>query len=128
MALAQPAAVRRSPRTLAGLILAGLLGLFDMASLLAIPNLADSTEPGPPPEVLIADSVLGLITVAAVVWMFRTGSRTAARVICGSRILSALTALPAFFVPGVPAPFVLMAAAGVVLTVVCVYLVLARPR
>ena len=38
-----------------------------------------------------------------------------------------LTALPAFFVPGVPPLLVVLAAVTVVLTLISVFLVLARP-
>lgn len=41
-----------------------------------------------------------------------------------TRILSALTALPAFFVPDVPTPLVAAAAALLLTTAVSVYLVL----
>jgi hypothetical protein len=48
-------------------------------------------------------------------------------VIAATRIVSAVSALPAFFVEGVPAGLVALAAAGVVLTVVTVWLVLSPP-
>lgn len=75
----------------------------------------------------IADTVLGLITIAAVVWAWRSRSRVAARVVAGSRILSAITALPAFFVEGVPGAWIMIAAVTVVLTAVAVGLILTRP-
>lgn len=109
-----------------GLVLAGLLGTFDVLSLLT-PGPAPGEE-GPPVEVLVATTVLGVITLIAVVWTWRTGSRVAARIVAGTRILSAITALPAFFVEGVPPAFVALAAVGVLLTVVAVGLVLSRPR
>lgn len=109
-----------------GLALAALLGLSEVFSIL-VPSPGPGAE-GPPIEVLVAGTVLGVITLVAVVWTWRTGSRVAARIVAGTRILSALTALPAFFVEGVPAAFVVWAAAGVVLTVICVGLVLSRPR
>ena len=76
---------------------------------------------------MIASGVLGVITLIAVVHTFRTASRGGARITCASRILSMLTALPAFFVPGVPALLVVLAAVTVVLTLISVFLVLARP-
>ena len=45
-----------------------------------------------------------------------------------ARILSGLTALPAFFVSGVPAEFVAWGSATVVLTIVAVVLLMSRPR
>lgn len=109
-----------------GLALAALLGIVEVFSIFT-PSPGPGAE-GPPIEVLVAGTVLGVITLVAVVWAWRTGSRVAARIVAGTRILSAITALPAFFVEGVPAVFVLWAAATVLLTVVCVGLVLSRPR
>jgi len=78
-------------------------------------------EPGgvPPRLPLLLDAVLGVITVVAVVIAWRTLRRGAIRIAAGARIISALTALPAFFVD-VPAGlkaavgiFVLVTAAAV---------------
>jgi hypothetical protein len=110
-----------------GLVLAGLLGLTDVLSIPTTPA-PGAGEEGPPVEVLIAATVLGVITLVAVVWAWRTGSRVAARIVAGSRILSAVTALPAFFVEGVPPLLVGLAAAGVLVTIITVGLVLSRPR
>lgn len=125
MTTSTTAALSRANRI--GLVLAGLLGLFDLVSLLTTPAPGPGEE-GPPVEVLVACTVLGAITLVGVVWAWRTGSRVAARVVAGSRILSAITSLPAFFVEGVPPAFVGLAAAGVLLTVVAVGLLLSRPR
>jgi hypothetical protein len=127
MSVSSGAATRLSTKNRIGLVLAGLLGVGDVVSVLMIPSAAASTEPGPPVEVLIAGAVLGVITLVAVVAGWRGGGRVWARITCASRILSMLLSLPAFFVPGVPAEFVAMAAVGVVLTLVAVFLVLARP-
>ncbi|MGA5363997.1 hypothetical protein [Streptomyces purpurascens] len=108
-----------------GLALAGVLGLIDMASLLTA--WPDSDAPGPPVGVLVAGTVLGVITVVAVVHTWFTANRTGSRVVAGSRILSAITALPAFFVTGVPAWAVAVVALLVVVTVVVIALVLSRP-
>ncbi|MFD7878214.1 hypothetical protein ACFV5G_29645 [Streptomyces sp. NPDC059766] len=80
-----------------GLGLAAFLGLADTSNFFMIPQ-GDSDTPGPPVAVLIADGVLGVITVAAVVYAWRLTSRTASRVVAGARILSVITALPALFV------------------------------
>ena len=120
-------AVRLSTRNKIGLALAVLLALADVLGVLAIPALAASGEPGPPPEVMIACGVLGVITLVAVVYTVRSASRVGARITCASRILSALTSIPAFFVADVPAELVVLAAAGIVLTLISVFLVLARP-
>ena len=115
-----------SGRNKAGLALATLLGIADLASL-AGPQPAPG-EQGPPTAVLVASTVLGLITVVAAVYTWRTGNRVGSRVVAGSRILSAVGSLPAFFVAGVPAGLVAVAAAGVVVTVLSVWLVLSPPR
>lgn len=110
-----------------GLGLAGLLGLIDLAG----PVLAPTPQPGeegPPMAVLIAGAVLGVITLAAVVYTWRTGNRVGARVVAGTRILSAITALPAFFVAEVPPALVAGAAVGIVVALVAVALVLSRPK
>jgi hypothetical protein len=109
-----------------GLVLALVLGVLDALSLLLTPP-PPPGEPGPPLEVLVASTVLGVITVIAAVWAWRTGSRIGVRIVAGSRILSAITALPAFFVEGVPAGWVILAAVFVLLTAVCVGLLFARP-
>jgi hypothetical protein len=109
-----------------GLALAGLLGLLDLLPMLGGPA-PDPNQPGPPFVVLVAGAVLAVITLVAVVYTWRTGHRAGARIVAGSRIISAATALPAFFVPGVPAGLVAIVAAAVVVTAVTVALVLSRP-
>jgi hypothetical protein len=109
-----------------GLVLAGLLGLADLSSPFLPTD--ESAEAGPPMGVLVADAVLGLITIVAVIYTWRTANRVGARIVAGSRIISVLTAVPAFFVPGVPAAVVALVAAVVVVTIATVMLVLARPR
>ncbi|MDF3148843.1 MULTISPECIES: hypothetical protein [unclassified Streptomyces] len=109
-----------------GLGLAAALGLLDMINVVGV-WAPDSDEPGPPAGVIVADAVLGLITVVAVVYTWRTANRTGSRVVAGSRILSAITALPALFVTGVPAWGVAVVAVFIVVTVVVIALVLSRP-
>lgn len=79
---------------------------------------------GPPLVVLAVGLVLGVVTLIALVPAWRTGSRTALRAVAGSRIVSAILALPAFFVD-IPAGLMAAAAAAVALTVVSVVLLLA---
>lgn len=104
-----------------GLVLAGLLALTDLLSPLYVqtPEGAD----GPPTAVLAVGVVLGLATLAALVPAWRSGSRPALRAVAGTRIVSAILALPAFFVD-IPAGLLVFAAALFALTVVCVVLVL----
>lgn len=113
-------------RNKAGLMLAGALGALSATSVFFTPG-DDADSAGPPIGVLVADGMLGLITVVAVVYTWRTANRTGSRVVAGSRILSAVTSLPAFFVDDVPALVVVLVALLVVLTAVATALVLSRP-
>jgi hypothetical protein len=108
----------------AGLILALLLGLLDMVAVL---QPTPDGEVGPPFAILVIDALLGLITVVAVVIAWRSGRRGAVRVAAGARIVSMLTALPAFFVD-VPAGLQALVALFVVLTIACVAMMLAPSR
>ncbi|GAB2443620.1 hypothetical protein [Streptosporangium sandarakinum] len=115
--------MKRSRLLTAGLILSGLLGLIDVVTL----PFGDGEHP--PFAVAVAGAVLGLITLVGVVLAWR-GSRGGAVAVIVSRLLSGLTAVPAFFAGGVPAEAMAMAAAGVVLTLGCIALVAPalRPR
>ncbi len=115
-----------SGRNKVGLGLAAVLGLLDISGIFGMSEPPPGAE-GPPPVVLIGGAILGLITIAAVIYTWRTGNRIGARVVAGTRILSLLAALPAFFVEGVPGFLVAQVAVFAVLTVVAVGLVLSRP-
>lgn len=110
-----------------GLVLAFILGLGDIASLGTLGQTLEPGQDGPPAGVTIFSAVLGLITVVAVVIAWRKGARGAVRAVAGTRILSLLLGLPAFFVSGVPAGAVVLTAIGVVLTVVALALILRKP-
>jgi hypothetical protein len=107
---------------------------FWLAVLLAVADLAGSLAPvpadgeGPPLVVIVFGAVMGLVTLGAAVFVARTGSRAGLRIMAVARILSAITALPAFFVPDVPALFVAWGAATAVLTIVAVVLLMNRSR
>jgi hypothetical protein len=107
--------MRTSLRT--GLVLAILLGLGDLA-------LPFGGGDVPPLPVAIRTGVLGLITIVAAILGWR-GSRAARLTVIVARVMSAATALPAFFVPDVPAAARIVAAIVVVLTVAVVGLVVA---
>jgi hypothetical protein len=98
----------------AGLVLAVLLGLADLGLPLA-------GGAFPPPAVALATAALGLVTLVAV-WLGRRGNRAALGTVVATRVLSALTAMPAFTAPAVPAAAKLAAGAIIVLTVACVAL------
>ncbi|MBU2662626.1 hypothetical protein KOI35_03825 [Actinoplanes bogorensis] len=109
----------------AGLVIAFLLGLSDIAS--AFSPTPDGAESGPPYAILLIDAVLGVITLVAVVWAWRTGRRGAVRIAAGARIISMLTALPAFFV-GVPAALQFAVGLFVVVTIASVAMMLVPSR
>ena len=113
--------MKRTTGVTVGLILAGLLGLSDAIGPLTGPG------EGPPFAVLLVDSVLGVVTIVGVVfgWL---GKRSGIVAVIVTRILAALSALPAFFVDGVPAGLVVVAASGIVVTIVTVWLVLSPPK
>ena len=111
-------------RTRTGLVLAAVLGVADVVSAF-FPT--PDGEVGPPLSIVLLGGLLGLVTLAAAAVAWRTGRRGALRVVAGTRVLSAVAALPAFFVD-VPAWLKLVVAVGVVLTVVCVVLVLSPAR
>jgi hypothetical protein len=107
--------MKRTTGTTVGLILAGLLGLTD-----AIGIVTGGGE-GPPFPVVVAGSVLGVITLVGVVLGWR-GSRAGIVAVIVTRLLSALTAVPAFFVDDVPAGAVGVAGFGIGVTLLAVTL------
>jgi hypothetical protein len=111
-------------RTRVGLVIAALLALGDVVSAF-FPT--PEGEIGPPLPIVLLGGLLGIATLAAVVVAWRAGRRGALRIVAGTRVLSAITALPAFFVD-IPASVKLLVAVVVVLTVVCVVLVLSPAR
>ncbi|WP_156043689.1 hypothetical protein [Cellulomonas sp. URHE0023] len=108
-----------------GLVILGLLGLVDMSAF-AFP-MDDDAKAGPPTGILVLDTILGIATVAFVVVALRTRSRGAIRIVAGLRIVSVLSAVPAFFAP-VPPALVTAAALDVVVTFVGIVLALTPPR
>ena len=84
-----------STKNKVGLVIAGLLGLADIPAVL-MPT--PEGEVGPPFGILVLGSICGVITVVAVVIAWTKANRGAIRVAAGARIVSMLTALPAFFV------------------------------
>jgi hypothetical protein len=109
-----------SPGRRIGLVILGLLSLGDMASL----ALTDGDNP--PYAIAALATVLGVVSLVLVVRAFRDPARSL-RLLIGLRILSAVSALPAFFVSDVPAGAQAAAAALVVLTAVGIVLT-ARTR
>lgn len=102
-----------------GLMIFGLLSVGDIAT----PALTDGDTP--PYAVAALAAVLGVVSLGLVVRAFRDPDRPL-RLLIGLRILSAVTALPAFFVTDVPVGAVAAAAVVVVLTAAGVLLTVAR--
>lgn len=99
-----------------GLVIFGLLSLAD------IPEIAVTDGKHPPYAVAALATVLGVVSLVLVVAALRDPARSL-RLLTGLRILSAVSALPAFFVSDVPGGirilagvFVVLTAAGVLLT------------
>jgi hypothetical protein len=113
-----------SKRQKVGLVLAGIYSALNIAGVLFPPP---EGEVGPPIGILIVDSVLGLVGLAAVIITWRTGNRAALRVAAGAIILMALTALPAFFVD-VSAAIKLLAGVSTLIVIVAVVLMFSPGR
>ncbi len=99
-----------------GLILAGLLALSDLVSFALGPQ---------PAGVVIASTVLGVLTLVALVPAWRTGRRAAVAAVAVTRIVSALLAVPAFFVSDVAGGVKVAAGLIIVLAVVSTVLLFA---
>jgi hypothetical protein len=105
----------------AGLILFGLLSIGDLAG----PLLTDGEHP--PMSIALIGAVLGLISLVLVVLAWR-GERRAVVPLIVLRVLSAASALPAFFLGDVPAAALVAAGVTVVLAVAGTVLVLLPAR
>ena len=105
----------------AGLLVLGVFSLGDLAA----PLLTDGQTP--PLSIALIGSVLGLLSVIliAVAWRGRVAAAVGAVVL---RLLSALTAVPAFLVDGVPTGAQVLAGLAIALAVVGSVLVLAGIR
>jgi hypothetical protein len=110
-----------------GLVLGVLLSIADFAGLGLIGSGSDD-EAGPPAPVLIFCAVMGVLTIVGVVALWRGGSRRWLRLAAGSRVLSAVTSLPAFFVDDVSASLKAVSALGILVTVGALMLMAARPK
>jgi hypothetical protein len=120
-----PQTTRGSGRQRAGLVLAGLLSIGNALS--GVGGGTPEGEVGPPAVVIWAGVALGVVGLVAVVIAWRTGSRGALRVAAGSLIITALTAVPAFFVD-IPAWLKAAAALSVLVTIAAVVLMFSSER
>ena len=104
-----------------GLVVLGLLSLGDLCA----PLITDGESP--PMSIALIGSLLGAVSLVLVALAW--GGRTVAAVgLVGLRVLSALTAVPAFLVTGVPLVPMVLAGTAITLTVVGAGLVLAGLR
>jgi hypothetical protein len=108
--------VHQSRSRRAGITLLGLLSLGDVVTIFV------TDGKSPPYAVAALATVLGLASLFLVARAWRNPAGSI-RLLIGLRTLSAVTALPAFFVNDVPAAATVAAAAVVVLTVVGVLLI-----
>ena len=99
-----------------GLGILGLLSLFDVAG----PLLTDGDHP--PMSVALVGAAIGLASLLLIGYAWRGVSRAIAPLLV-LRVLSALTALPAFFVDDVPAGIQVLVTVICTLTVAGVWLV-----
>lgn len=121
-ALAGSTRRRTGPAVRTGLILAALLAIGDVvAGIATISGDAVGTA------IAVFGGVAALVTLAALPAGWR-GAEWALRTVAATRLLGALTAVPAFFVGDVPAALVIAAAVTVVLAVLVAVLVLRPAR
>ena len=104
-----------------GLVVLGLLSVVDLFS----PLMTDGEHP--PMEIAVGGSIVGLISLALVVFAWR-GKRWALAPLITLRLASALLAVPAFFASDVPAAAVAAAGVGVAATIIGVVAVLLPAR
>ena len=114
---------RTTARQKIGLVICAIYGLANIPSVLTAP---DDGETGPPMAILVVDTLLGVIALAAAVAAWR-GYRLALRIGAGAMILITLSGLPAFFVD-VPMFVKALVGFSVLLTLVGVVLMFSTDR
>jgi drug/metabolite transporter (DMT)-like permease len=115
--------VTRANKT--GLVLAGLLGLLDVINLFSINTpFPEGMTTTPPDWLFVLVAILGLVTLAAIVPAWR-GNHRAVLVVVATRILSAISAVPAYFV-NVPSYILITTTVIVVVTILAVWLILRK--
>jgi hypothetical protein len=112
----------RSTPTTYGLAICALIGVIDIISLAGL-----GSDDGPPVIVTLSGAVFGVITLVGARMAWR-GRRSGVVAVIVSRVLSALSALPAFFVDDVPDWVPPVVGIFVVLTVVGVGLLVVALR
>jgi hypothetical protein len=119
----QAATVEYSARQKAGFVLAAVVALVNIPGAFIPTNGTDhGADPGPPVAVLVGALVLGLVVVGLLLWAWRTGRRGPVRAAAVLLAITALTALPAFFVAGMAAWIRLFAGLYVLGTIAAIVL------
>jgi len=113
-----------STKNKVGLGLAGLLGVLDIAGYFLTPD-PSADMPGPPDWIVLLDVALGIITVIAVILAFRSPNKINIATTLTARVVSALTAVPAYFV-GVPTSILVLVTVFIVATIVSIWLILSK--
>jgi hypothetical protein len=102
-----------------GLIIAAVLAAGDLA--LSVGQIAGTDPVALVVTVAVVIAAIATLVLVPFTWNGRRGPAVAIAVL---RPLSALTALPAFFFPSVPAAFVALAASGILLAAAAAALIL----
>jgi hypothetical protein len=111
-------------RLKSGLALSALLGAANIPfAFMPTPDGQD----GPPIAVSILNAVIGLVSVVCAVVAWSAGNRLAIRINAAALIINGLLSVPALFVD-IDAWIKVVAATGIVLTVVALVLTLRRER
>lgn len=105
----------------AGLIVLGVLSIGDLSA----PLLTDGEHP--PMSIALAGAALGLVSIVLII-LARSGRPAPAIGLVVTRIISALTAVPAFFVSGVPPVPLALAGVSIIATLAGAVLVLSGVR
>ena len=115
-----------SSRQRAGFILGAVVAFANLPG--AFVPTGDDDGGGPPLEILIFGAAAAVIIMGLLYKAWSSGSRGALRVAAGLLIVVALTAVPAFFVPDVPAGLRLFAGLYILGTIVSVVLLFSPSR
>lgn len=112
----------RSRNMTIGLILSAVLGVIDVVSVAGA-----GADDGPPAFVLVIGLVLGVVTLVGVAMAWR-GNARGVRLVVVSRVLSALSGIPAFFADDAPDWAPPAVGVGIVITIAAVALIYSGQR
>ena len=112
-----------SPRQKAGFVLGSIVALLNIpGAFIPTSGTDESTPAGPPVAVLVIALVLGLAAVGLLAWAWRTGRRVPVRAAAVLLVITALSAVPAFFVDSIAAWIRLFAGAYILATIAAIVL------